>query len=376
MSTGITAEAFADAARLDAAFDWLCKRRKDWPAGADVWAFRRRWPQEKERLQRELLAGSYEADLLSRVTLWRDGEQTEVDLWPARDAVVMKALAGLLQEALPISPRVAHIADNGGLKGAVRQVWEALPEHAFVMKTDVKSYYASIDHSLLLERLARHIDDQRLMRLLVQYLRRTAEHGGLYREDGKGISLGCPLSPVIGAFYLAELDAELEHLGYFWVRFMDDILVLTPTRWKLRKAVRVVNQVLAKLKLAKHPDKTFIGRIGKGFDWLGYHVWPGGLRVADQTLDRFLSRVRQLYELESKEESFSVRLGVYVLHWMRWVYASLALDRVEISLQNDWQTFSSMKSFTYWMDLKLQCCYRLINLFSRFDCMTMYLSSN
>ncbi len=225
MSTSLTTEALADDASLDAGFEWLCKRRKNSPAGAAVWAFRRRSPEEKTRLQQELRAGTYEVGLLSRVTLWRDGQHDEVGLWPARDAVVMKALAGLLQEHLPISPRVAHIAGNGGQKDAVRMVWEALPEHAFVLKTDVKSHYASIDHSLLLERLESHVSDQRLMRLLVPYLRRTAERGGLAWEHRKGISLGCPLSPMIGAFYLSELDEELERLGFFWGRFMDDVRV-------------------------------------------------------------------------------------------------------------------------------------------------------
>ena len=49
--------------------------------------------------------------------------------------------------------------------------------------------------------------------------------------------------------------------GLFYVRFMDDILVLSPTRWKIRKAVKVVNGMLGSLGLEKHPDKTFIGRI-------------------------------------------------------------------------------------------------------------------
>jgi hypothetical protein len=51
---------------------------------------------------------------------------------------------------------------------------------------------------------------------------------------------------------------------------MDDVLVLAPTRWKLRHAVRVLNETLAALGLEKHPDKTFIGRTEKGFDFLGY----------------------------------------------------------------------------------------------------------
>ncbi len=236
----------------------------------------------------------------------------------------MKALAGLLQEALPISPRVAHIAGNGGHKGAVQQVWEALPEHTFVLKTDVKSYYASIDHSLLLERLGCHVADQRLMRLLVQYLRRTAERGGLYWEHRKGLSLGCPLSPVIGAFYLTELDEELERLGCFWVRFMDDITVLTPTRWTLRKAVRVLNRVLTRLKLAKHPDKTFIGRIAKGFDWLGYHLRPRSLRVAAKTLAHFVARACRLYEQEPVGPSSG--LDVYMRRWWQWARGGIYIS--------------------------------------------------
>ncbi len=52
------------------------------------------------------------------------------------------------------------------------------------------------------------------------------------------------------------------------------ILVLLPTRWRFRKAV---NAVLGSLRLEKHPDKTFIGRIERGFDFLGYHFGPAGL---------------------------------------------------------------------------------------------------
>ena len=72
--------------------------------------------------------------------------------------------------------------------------------------------------------------------------------------------MGCPLSPTIRAFFLAGLDAQLESLGVFFVRFMDDVLVLAPTRWKLRRAVKVVNEVLGRLRLEKHPEKSFIGR--------------------------------------------------------------------------------------------------------------------
>ncbi len=270
---------------LDTAYTWLCKRRKDWSASADVWRFRQNWPKEKGRLREELLTGTYEVGLLSRVMLDRDGEQADVDLWSARDALVMKALSLILPQYLPLSEQCTHLKGHGGGKYAVRQVLEHLPNSQFVLKTDVRSYYASIDHQLLLDRLADHISDQRVFNLIGQYLRRCAERGGLFWEHRKGIALGSPLSPVIGAFFLTELDTQLEKLGLFYIRFMDDILVLTPTRWKLRKAVRVVNQVLASLCLSKHPDKTFIGRVEKGFDWLGYHISPGERTAVGHTCD-------------------------------------------------------------------------------------------
>ncbi len=46
------------------------------------------------------------------------------------------------------------------------------------------------------------------------------------------------------------------------IRYMDDILILTRTRWYNRKAIRQLNQFQGALKLEKHPDKTFIDRIG------------------------------------------------------------------------------------------------------------------
>ena len=84
----------------------------------------------------------------------------------------------------------------------------------------------------------------------------------------------------MGAFFLRAVDQELGKLGLFYVRFMDDIVVLAPTRWKLRAAVKALNQGLGALRLAKHPGKTFIGRIEKGFDFLGYHFSPQGLTLA------------------------------------------------------------------------------------------------
>jgi hypothetical protein len=197
----------------------------------------------------------------------------------------------------------------------------------FVLRTDVRGYYASIDPVKLVERLARFVPEPEILRLVAAVTKRTSERGGLFREAG-GLPLGCPLSPLLGAFFLRELDARLEATGLFFVRFMDDILVLAPTRWKLRRAVRIVNESLAALGLEKHPEKTFIGRAAKGFDFLGYRLSPKGLAVAKQTWQRFAKRAARLQEQERSGRAPPGALGAYVRRWQRWTTAGVGAAMV------------------------------------------------
>jgi RNA-directed DNA polymerase len=89
----ISLAALADDNLLEMAFAWLCQQRKEWPAAADVWDLRARWPEAKAQLQAELRAEQFRFGVMSRITL-PTGE--EVDLWSARDALALKALALVL----------------------------------------------------------------------------------------------------------------------------------------------------------------------------------------------------------------------------------------------------------------------------------------
>ena len=98
-------------------------------------------------------------------------------------------------------------------------------------------------------------------------------------------------------------------------RYEDDILKLAPMRWKLRKAIRVLNQTFDELNLEKHPDKTLIGRTEYGFNFLGYFISPGLLTVSQEAITRFTQRTAQLYEQGQDVD----RIVRYILKWGQWV---------------------------------------------------------
>jgi RNA-directed DNA polymerase len=101
------------------------------------------------------------------------------------------------------------------------------------------------------------IDDRLVLELVGQYFLRTVDEDCLYTTVTCGISVDCPLSPLMAALYLEPLDRQLEATDLTYARFMDDWVILGPTRWSLRRAVRMVNETLRELRVEQHPDKTF-----------------------------------------------------------------------------------------------------------------------
>ena len=251
-----------------------------------------------------------------------------IHLWGSQDALVMKLLAGHLQAQLPLSTRCTHIKGHGGLKQSIIEIQLHLGDYQYACKTDVRGYYESIDQYLLMDMINDHIQAPDLRHYLYQVIRRCVEFGGEYRDIEGGISRGCPLSPILGALYLRALDEQFAELDVFYIRYMDDILILSKTRWHNRRAVKRLNQCLGALKLEKHPDKTFIGRIEKGFDFLGYHFSRAPLRLARKTWEKHVLHIIRLYEQLSKKKAtpdeVAAALGLYVKRWRRWTSSGLS----------------------------------------------------
>lgn len=81
---------------------------------------------------------------------------------------------------------------------------------------------------------------------------------------------------------------------------MDDFIIFTKTRWQLRKAVKKLNQFFNQFSFKQHPDKTFIGKIDKGFDWMGFQFTRSGIvgivGIAQRSIEKIQMRLGQLYE--------------------------------------------------------------------------------
>ncbi len=98
---------------IDTAHDWLCKRRKDYSHNDEVWDIRFRWDEFKPHLQKTLLRGEY--TISSQIVIKTRDRRTE--LWSAKDALVLKAMAVVLCEHL--KPVMSLIVIT--LRGTVEQ---------------------------------------------------------------------------------------------------------------------------------------------------------------------------------------------------------------------------------------------------------------
>jgi hypothetical protein len=191
--------------------------------------------------------------------------------------------------------------------------------YAFVARFDIRAYYESIDHRVMLAQLTQAGVSRDVYALVQNYLCVPDK-----RRTGKGMTAGGAISPLLGALYLTPLDREMERLcgkdSIRYQRFMDDYVIFAPTRNKLRAAIKRMYAVLATLQLTVHPDKRYIGKTERGFDFLGYRFRPGSLLTpAKQSLTRLLERARRLHEKGADLH----RLRQYVQRWVSWLHGGV-----------------------------------------------------
>ncbi|MGP3004282.1 reverse transcriptase domain-containing protein [Serratia bockelmannii] len=254
-----------------------------------------------------------------------------VALWSSTDALVIRCLTQWLYARLPVHRACEHVRGHGGGRASVTRVHRLLRTGRFpyVCRTDIRQYYANIDKARLLAQLREYVTDVHLLTLMTQVIHYSVETGGVFHTPTKGIARGSALSPLLGAFHLA-LDCAMAanpHIKY--VRYMDDFLIFSRTRWHLRKAVKQLNHALASFGFEQHPDKTFIGHVDKGFDWMGFWFTPSGCTaVAPRAFANHARKYLRLYEQTRRYRSASEtirRVVGYQLKWSRWACEPLRI---------------------------------------------------
>lgn len=159
----------------------------------------------------------------------------------------------------------------------------------WVLKCDIRKFFASIDHALLLGILDRHVADHDIRRLLAEIVRSFSS--GM---PGVGLPLGNLTSQLLCNIYLNELDWHMKcRLGVKrYVRYADDFVILSRDRGWLTSLIAPMEVFLReKLALSLHPGKVSIKTIDSGVDFLGWVHFPDHRVVRTVTRRRMIRRI-------------------------------------------------------------------------------------
>jgi len=229
------------------------------------------------KLTTALRSGSYEPHAIQRVFIPKPGstEQRPLGIPTVRDRVVQGAVRHVLE---PIFEREFATHSYGfrpglGCKDALRRVDELLKQgYLHVVDADLKSYFDTIPHERLLNRVRERIADRRLLSLLESFLTAGIMDGMKEWQPEAGAPQGAVLSPLLSNIYLNPLDHQLAAHGFEMVRYADDFVILCRSQAEAEQALTLVRHWCDAAGLTLHPTKTHIVDVRVvGFDFLGYH---------------------------------------------------------------------------------------------------------
>lgn len=218
-----------------------------------------------------------------------------------RDRVVQTALRNVLE---PIFERRFAAQSYGfrpqrSAKDALRRVDELLHAGAvWVVDADLKSYFDTIPHEPLRERVREQIADGRVLELLDAFLQQDVLgelHEPVAVEPETGTPQGAVVSPLLANIYLNPFDHLMAAQGREMVRYADDFVILCRTEAEAKEALREVEQWTQAAGLTLHPTKTrIVHAVTDGFDFLGYHFERGQHWPRKKSLQKLKETIRSL----------------------------------------------------------------------------------
>ncbi|MEK6863140.1 MAG: reverse transcriptase/maturase family protein [Nanoarchaeota archaeon] len=233
------------------------------------------------QLRADLLFHSYRPCSLTTFII-RDPKTRKINKSVFRDRVVHHALCNIIEpiyELIFIYDSYANRKGKGTLKAIQRfdqfKKKVALPHKDYItgycLKVDVKHYFETVDHNVLLNIVQRKIKDKNIVFLLKNIL--ANYNNG---EEGKGMPLGNLTSQFLANVYLNELDQFVKHIlkAKYYLRYVDDLVILHKKKEVLESYKQEIDLFLRqKLMLELHPLKSKILTFNKGVTFLGFRVF-------------------------------------------------------------------------------------------------------
>ncbi|HEY4499300.1 MAG TPA: reverse transcriptase domain-containing protein [Candidatus Paceibacterota bacterium] len=176
------------------------------------------------------------------------------------------------------------------LEAFARKVTCNFSHRGYVLKCDIRKFFDSIHHDVLLRLIRRRIHDEDLLELIEKVVR------SFETTPGKGLPLGNVTSQLFSNIYLNELDQFIKHgpKQKYYIRYCDDFVILGRDEGELQTLVlRIASFLESKLALVLHPQKIEIRKISQGVDFLGYVVLPHRIVLRMKTKHRMLRRVNE-----------------------------------------------------------------------------------
>jgi RNA-directed DNA polymerase len=255
-----------------------------------------------QEVREQLLAGTYQPKAVLRRELpKRDGGVRELGIPCVLDRLIQQAILQVLQPRFDPSfsehsygfrpGRSAHDA----VLAAQGYVQEG---RHWVVDVDLEKFFDRVNHDVLMGRLARRIDDTRLLRLIRRYLNAGMMADGVVVERLEGTPQGGPLSPLLANLLLDEVDKELEQRGHALVRYADDCNVYVRSRRAGERVMAALERMYTKLRLKVNRAKSKV-ELAHKCSLLSYSFWyaRGGAvrcRVAPKALRALQQRVRRI----------------------------------------------------------------------------------
>lgn len=217
--------------------------------------------------------GAYRpGSLLSFEKQKSSGGIRELTIANMRDRILSRAVSQILIarfNGVLLPQCYAYRPHRGALK-AVSAIQKGCREATFAVRADIESFFDTIDHDRLREHLAHTGVPVDVMDLIMSFVQATHFDGSTSRRPSSGVPQGSPLSPMLANLYLNGFDHALEQSHPRFVRYADDLVLLTDEIEDAHRGLNRIEELVDEDHLKLSLAKTRIMRIDKGFLFLGF----------------------------------------------------------------------------------------------------------